>query len=175
MANTQYRLENVRVLPGQWRNFAGRRTDYNLAGNRNFTLAFNDSDQIEMLKSAGFNIKYTQPREDHPDYDTMAYLTVKVVYHHDPSKSFMDPEVNVYLQGTNQPESYDESLVGILDNARILYADCILNGNEYTVQGRSGTSAYLNLLNVVVAKPTLDASFNTNYGSICSDLDESDI
>ena len=53
-------VRGVKVVPGQmdliYRNFAGAKTDYNEAGNRNFCIKVDEAD-VEALLEANINIK----------------------------------------------------------------------------------------------------------------------
>lgn len=161
-----FMLKDVNVLPGDWRNFSGRQTDYNAAGVRNFNIGFKNPEDVQMLIANGFNVKYTKERPDQPDYQPTPYLKINVGYHKDPSMRNLDPIVNVYVKGKNNPVTYDEDMVGSLDSSRIIYADIKINSREYTIAGRSGTSAYLRELNVVIE----DTSFGTDYSMVGMDI-----
>ena len=60
-------VRGVKVVPGQmdlfYRNFAGAKTDYNEAGNRNFCIKVDEAD-VDALLNANINIK--RNKDDEP-------------------------------------------------------------------------------------------------------------
>ena len=60
-------VRGAKVVPGQmdllYRNFAGNKTDYNDAGNRNFCIKVSEED-VDTLLKANINVKRT--KEDEP-------------------------------------------------------------------------------------------------------------
>ena len=67
-------IENARIL---YRNFKGEESAYNRKGDRNFCVIIDDPEFAKKLIKDGWNIKYTNPKED-SDYEPVPYLPVRV-------------------------------------------------------------------------------------------------
>lgn len=142
MANqSQITLENVRVI---YPNFAGRESEYNTKGSREFGIAL-DPALAEELASQGLNVKF--PSEDKPNRP--AYL---------PATLSNGPEIQPWIklvlvnQGkgtilnnadTNQLAMLDEVTAGALANV-------IINPYNWSAAGRTGIKAYVNKLYVYI-------------------------
>lgn len=141
---------NVKIMGARmiFKNFQGKKTDYNEAGNRNFGVLLDD-ELAESLKADGWNVKYRPPRPDDPEQHPQAWLPVKVKYGR-------IPPVVVLINSLGK-KRLDEDSVGQLDWSIIKNADMIINPYNYpAMRGRpAGVSAYLKALYVTVAEDDL--------------------
>lgn len=136
--NEKLVLENATI----WgRNFEGREGKFNAAGKRNFCVTIDDG-MVEELKSKGWNIRQTKPRDD---YQTpIYYLPVNV--------SFSGSSPKICLVSSKGKTYLDENTCKIIDTAEIAKADIVINPYNYNVNGSTGVSAYLKTIYVVIAE-----------------------
>lgn len=159
-------IENTRII---FKNFAGKKTEYNEEGNRNFGVLLSDED-AERLGADGWNVKYLRPREDDPDDYRQPWIQVKVRFDNYPP--------NIYIVKKSDDNSLrkiklDENTVGQLDWANVESVDIQISPYNYPARsGRpAGVSAYLKTLYVMIKEDDLEAK----YGSIPEAEDFQDI
>ena len=138
-------IENARIM---FRNFAGEADKYNSAGNRNFCVAL-DSELAQELEREGWNVKYLNPREEGDE--PQAFIKVKVNFSGRPPQVFMVTSRNKIR--------LDEDTVNLLDYADIRNTDLILSPYDWTVNGRTGRTAYLQSLFATIRENELDLKY----------------
>lgn len=135
-------LENAQILPGNYRNFAGRPTKFNKAGGaRSFCIRL-DADKAAWFADNGFNVQESMNPND-PEAGVTYVLSIKVSYKVAPP--------NVIMISNGRGTQLTESTVSLLDTAEIQNADLSINSYQYDVNGRQGYSAYLKDLYVTIA------------------------
>lgn len=135
-------LENVQILPGNYRNFAGRPTKFNKTGGaRSFCIRL-EEEKVRWFQENGFNVQESINPND-PEAGPTYVLSIKVSYKVAPP--------NVVMISNGRGTQLTESTVALLDNAEINYADLAINSYQYDVNGRQGYSAYLKDLYVTIA------------------------
>lgn len=132
-------VENARI---GWKNFAGKPDTYNLEGDRNFTVFF-DEETGRRLAEEGWNIGFLEPKETGDP--VTAKLQVKVSYKNIPPKV-------VLIQGSRQ-QLLEEADVAMLDWVEMENVDLIINPYNYTMypgtkNEKKGVSAYLKAIYV---------------------------
>lgn len=148
MANKE--IDNILIEDARigFKNFSGKKGEFNPEGARNFCVFLNDED-AEKLKEDGWNVKYLKPREEG---DTeQAYLQVKVKFENRPP--------NIVIKSSRGKSRIDESEVSMLDWAEIKYIDLNISPYVYDFRGKKGISAYLKSMFVTIEEDPLEIKY----------------
>lgn len=148
----QFKVENAQII---FRNFSGKESMYNDAGDRNFCVVLDDGVAADMDKD-GWNIKYTKPREE--GEPPVPYIQIKVNFKNKPPRVVM-------ITSTGRTNLNQDS-VEVLDWADIRNADLICNGFDWVVGDKNGTKAYLKTLFITIEEDDLERKYGIN------DMDE---
>lgn len=142
-------MEEVRTI---FRNFAGKESEFNREGDRNFAVLLDDT-IAKAMEEDGWNIKWLQPREDADEGELpQAYLPVKVNF-----KKGRPPRV--VLITTRGRTNLSENEVEMLDWVDIQNVDLIVRPYHWNVNGKTGISAYLQSLYVTIEEDELERKY----------------
>lgn len=128
-----------------FRNFEGRESQYNRAGDRNFAVVLDD-EIAERMHADGWNVKELASRDEGDD--PRPYISVAVGYKYKPP--------TIVMITSSGRKHLTEETVGVLDFVDIAKADLIFR--EYAwgpINGKSGVKAYLQSLYVTVQEDEL--------------------
>lgn len=143
-----FMIEDARII---FRNFSGKEGKYDREGDRSFAVILPE-DIAETMAKDGWNVKYLEAREEgEPD---TPFVSVAVNFNNRP------PRV-VLLTSTTRTQ-LDEASVDVLDWADIQTADLIARGYDWSVNGKSGTKAYLQSLFVTIVEDALERKYSIN-------------
>jgi len=146
---SRFTLEEAQIMPGSYRNFAGREGPYN--SDRTFCLILPE-DVAATLAEDGWNVKETKPRDDDEDeYAPTLYLPVKINYENRP------PRITT-LTSTGKT-LLNENTVDTLDYADIISVDVIINPSKWANNGKSGVKAYLKTMYVKIDEDDLERKY----------------
>lgn len=144
-------IDDARII---WKNFAGKASQYNVEGNRNFSVIIPNEDMAEDLRRRGWNVKERPPRdeEDSPLY----YLPVKV--------KFNDRGPKIYLRSGKAVNRLNDNTCQILDKLEILSCDLDIRPYDWvTMEGtkseKRGRAAYLLSMEVIQAQDRIEARY----------------
>ena len=154
-------IENATL---RFRNFSGRPSQYNRAGDRNFCVVIDDPETAQKLTDDGWNVRVRPPRDENDS--PMHYIQVAVRFDNFPpniymltrrNKTRLDEEsvetldyANIYMLTRWNKTRLDEESVETLDYADISNVDLIINPSAWEVNGKSGIKAYLKVMYVTI-------------------------
>lgn len=122
-----------------WRNFAGRKDEFNTEGKRKFSIIIPNEDLANQLTNDGWNVRIKAPKEEGDD--PFMYMDIKVNVRHNDPKVYLD-------NGSGRATIIPTDLIDQLDELDIAYVDLDINPYEWEMRGRTGRSAYLKCLYV---------------------------
>ena len=141
-------LEGVRIT---FKNFAGRKTQFNPPGKRNFSVVLTP-EMADAMAADGWSIK-TRPAREEGDPDLL-HMKVNVNY-----DSEWPPQVILITE--NGQTTLDEETVGMIDGADIANVDLVINPSPYTLaDGTSGVSAYLNRAYITINEDEFERKYS---------------
>ena len=144
-------IENARIL---YRNFKGEESAYNRKGDRNFCVIIDDPEFAKKLIKDGWNIKYTNPKED-SDYDPVPYLPVRVNF------DVMPP--NVFTVTRKKKTRLTANTVESLDYAEIESVDLTIRARLWEIGGKSGIKAYLKTMYAIIEEDEFADKYDDRY------------
>ena len=162
-------LENAEILPGSFRNFAGRKSQYNKEGDRNFNVVIGEKTAKKLLRD-GWNLRELKRRdEENLDEPPRYKLNVKVSFHELRGL----PPTKVYLYSGRKETLLDEETIDTLDYAEYRTADLTIRPRFWTDDktGERKIKAYLQEMRVVIT-PDRWADKYAHYGEETTEDDE---
>lgn len=144
-----FMVEDAKIT---WRNFGGKESMYNVAGQRNFNVIITD-ELAEQLLEDDWNVKYPKPDKETGEVGP-PFVSVSVRFDIRPPRIVM-----ITSRGRT---NLDESTVEILDWADIETIDLICTGYEWAFNGKTGVKAYLKSLFVTISEDALERKYAAN-------------
>lgn len=155
--NDIIQVDNGRII---WPNFAGRETEFNDKGKRNFNWRIDNQELAERLAEDGWNVKIKPPRNEGDE--PFIHLAVKV------NLDGWNPP-NVYLISGNNKRKLDAETIGMLDDIAIEKADFDIRAYDYNTPRGSGRAAYLHAARIVQRIDRFSA--DEDYGDVPFDME----
>lgn len=145
MANKNLNIENAEI---RFRNFSGKKGQYNPEGSRNFCVLLDD-EIGKQLKADGWNVRYLKPID--PEDDPRPYMQVAVRFDNYPPK--------IILVSSHGKSIIDENKVSMLDWAEFESIDLVINPSHYNVNGKEGIKAYLKTMYATIVEDPFEAKY----------------
>ena len=123
-------IDEARII---YRNFSGAPSKFNREGDRNFAVVIDDEEIKDALIEEGWNVKIKAPREEGDE--PFMYLPVKV--------KFNERGPKVYLKSGKATNRLDEESIDCLDHVDIVSVDMDIRPYDWSVNGKTGRTAYL--------------------------------
>jgi hypothetical protein len=143
-----FMVEDARLV---FRNFSGKEGQYNREGDRNFSVILDDISAKNMIDD-GWNVKYLASREEgEPD---TPYIQVAVNFSNRPPR--------VVMITSTARTHLNEDTIAALDWADIRTCDLIARAYDWTVNGKSGTKAYLQSMFITIEEDELERKYAVN-------------
>lgn len=139
-------LESARI---GFKNFSGKKGEYNPEGSRNFAVFFNLED-AKILEEAGWNIKWLKPKNEEED-EELPMLSVAVRFDPYPPK--------IVLITSRGKTTLSEENVNILDGAEIKNVDLIIRPYNWERKGSTGVKAYLKSMYVTLVEDEFESKY----------------
>ena len=142
-------IENADIMRGSYKNFSGRKGQYNRSGQRSFCLVL-DPEMAEKLRDQGWNVRLRAPKDegDSPVY----YVSINVSYG---NEYYGDPIV-VRITNNSRVE-LTEATIGQLDEDEIISVDVKIRPHVSTSDdGQRRVKGYLKEMYVTVEESLAD-------------------
>jgi hypothetical protein len=140
-------IENAHII---FPNFAGRESQYNQAGARNFCVLL-DPELANDMAEDGWNVKSLKPR-DEEDVE-QAYIQVSAKY----DKGQPPRIVLISSQGRTDIGEHE---VEMLDWVEMSNIDLIFRAYPWSVNGKSGIKAYLKSAFITLEEDALESKYS---------------
>lgn len=136
-----------------WKNFRGEKGPYNTNGDKSFAILINDPALAEELREEGWVLKELASNDD---YDSVAYaLKVKVRFDKRPPKCKLITNIG----GRQKQTILDENTISSLDWAEPEKIDLTISQSNWSMNGRTGVTAYLDVMYFTPVVDELEAEY----------------
>jgi hypothetical protein len=143
-----FQVDDARLL---FRNFSGKEGQYNKEGERSFSVVLTPTVAEQMIED-GWNVKYLSSRDEEEEDTPIIQVSVRF--------DIRPPRV-VLITDSGRTQ-LDEDTIAALDWVDIKVADLIARGYQWSVNGKSGTKAYLQSLFITIEEDALEKKYGIN-------------
>ena len=122
-------------------NFAGRKTDSNPNGHRQFSLKLPSIEYAEQMKEEGWSVWYTKESERYGD--ATPCITVEMRWQSNPELKWLNPKIYKCTRKNPNGTLIPEELIDELENDEIEDIVLDIRLRYWTINGKSGIKAYV--------------------------------
>lgn len=140
-----FKVENAELI---YKNFSGKKSKYNLLGERNFCVVL-DKETADQMMADGWHVRMQEPREEGDE--PRPYIQVSVKYTYKPPR--------VTLISSTGRTSLDEDTIEVLDYADMRLVDLIAVASAWDINGKTGIKAYLKTMFVTIDEDDLERKY----------------
>ena len=145
-ANGCYTFYDARII---YRNFSGKESKFNKAGDRNFGIIIDDLAMADKMAAEGWNIKPLPARSE--EEEPKCWIPVALRFDRVPPK--------VFKKSGRIKTRLDEESVGSLDYDEYAKVDVTITPSHWEVKGEKGTKAYVKTMFVTLAEDDLTSMY----------------
>ena len=144
-------ITNAQILSMPFRNFEGRKSEYNPMGEKEFGVVIEDPELAQQMAEDNWNVK-TLTNRDGRDYlygiktdgEDLHWVKIKVKYRKNNGDATIPPVIKI--RTANNEINYNEEDLKELDTADLMDVDLKINFSKKTINGKQITTGYLNLM-----------------------------
>lgn len=138
-------------------NFAGRKSDANPQGHRQFAMKIPSQELADKMAEEGWSVWYTKESEKYGEPNPC--ITVEMRWHYEDDLKHLSPKI--YRCTRKNPEGVllTEDIVGDLEDDDIEDIVLWINPRRWTVNGKSGIKAYVHSMWLKVEDSNPSAKF----------------
>lgn len=144
-------ITDAKLLSMPFRNFEGRKSDFNPMGEKEFGVVIEDAELAQQMAADNWTVK-TLTNRDGKDYlygikvdgEDLHWVKIKVKYRDNKGNPTIPPKV--LIRTTNNEIKYGEEDLKDLDTADLMDVDLKINIRTRTTNGKTYTTGYLNTM-----------------------------
>ena len=144
-------VTDAQILSMPFRNFEGRKSEYNPMGEKEFGVIIDDPELAQQMAADNWNVKTLTNRDGREylygikvDGDDLHWVKIKVKYHKNNGEPTNPPIIKI--RTTNNEINYGEADLKELDTADLMNVDLKINISKRVINGKSITTGYLSLM-----------------------------
>ena len=144
-------VTDAKLLSMPFRNFEGRKSDFNPMGEREFGVIIEDPELAQQMAQNNWNVKTITNRDGREylygvkvDGDDIHWVKIKVKYRRQKTNEPLQPPTILINTYNKQEVEYSEEDIKELDTADLMDVDLKINVSEKVINGKQMTIGYLN-------------------------------
>ena len=157
------RVNDIFIEDGEiiFRNFSGKKSDFNPNGARTVTFVIPDEIKDALLKD-GWNVKPYVPKSD-PERPPVYILEATIAFR---SRDGKPKDPHIFILRPNGMMHVTEDIVDTLDGYDILKVDARLGPHYWEQGGRSGIRPYVNKMLITIKEDPIDRKYREYMDSM---------